>query len=114
MYILDAAATFCEDTVAIWKLIGLVINILKIAIPIIIVLMAMIDLGKAVMAGEDKEIKAAQKMLIKRLIYGVVIFFVVTLVQAAFGLVGKNFDSDLCWTCATNPNNAKCENGIVK
>ena len=47
-----------------------------------------------VMAGEDKEIKAAQKMLIKRLIYGVVIFFVVTLVQAAFGLVGKNFDND--------------------
>ena len=83
MYILDAAATFCEDTVAIWKLIGLVINILKIAIPIIIVLMAMIDLGKAVMAGEDKEIKAAQKMLIKRLIYGVVIFFVVTLFKYA-------------------------------
>lgn len=113
MYILDSAS-FCQDTVAVWKLIGIVINILKIAIPIVIVLMAMIDLGKAVMAGEDKEIKAAQKMLIKRLVYGVVIFFVVTIVQAVFGIVGKNFKSDVCWTCATNPNNEICNNDIVQ
>ena len=66
---------FCQDSAEIWKLIGQVINIFKIVIPIIIVLLAMVDLGKAVMAGEEKEIKTAQKMLIKRLVYGVVIFF---------------------------------------
>ena len=34
-----------------------IINIIKIVIPIIIVILAMLDLGKAVMAGEEKEIK---------------------------------------------------------
>lgn len=105
MFLLDEAAQFCSDTANIWRLIGIVINIFKIVIPIIIVLLAILDLGKAVMAGDDKEIKEAQKMLIKRIIYGVVIFFVVTVVQAVFNLVGGNEsnDSSICWTCATKP-----------
>lgn len=105
MFLLD----FCTDSAAIWKLIGQVINIFKIVIPIIIVLLAMVDLGKAVMAGEEKEIKTAQKMLIKRLIYGVVIFFVVTLVQTVFGLVGSNTTNSVCWDCATKPNGDVCK-----
>ncbi len=95
---------FCEDTAKIWKLVGDVINIFKIVIPIIIVLLAILDLGKAVMAGEEKEIKEAQKMLIKRIIYGVIIFFVVTIVQAVFGLIGENVQGSECWKCATNPS----------
>lgn len=109
MNILD----FCADSKQIWKFVGLIINILKIAIPIIIVLFATLDLGKAVIAGKDDEIKAAQKMLIKRLIYGVLIFFVVTIVQVVIGLVTVNTDtseggatSNVCWQCATNPS--KC------
>lgn len=113
MIILDEIgniAQFCAQSAPIWKLIGTVINVVKIAIPIIIVLLAMFDLGKAVMAGEEKEIKEAQKMVIKRLIYGVVVFFVVTIVQVVFNLVGQNVqndDSRICWICATNPG--KCD-----
>lgn len=105
MFLLDEAAQFCSETSNIWRLIGIIINISKIVIPIIIIILATLDLGKAVMAGDDKEIKEAQKMLIKRIIYGVVIFFVTTLVQAVFNLVGGNEsnDSSICWTCATKP-----------
>ena len=46
-----------------------VICIIKAFIPIIIVLMAMIDLGKAVIASKEDEIKAAQKLLIKRVVF---------------------------------------------
>ena len=99
---------FCADSARVWELVGKVINIFKIVIPIIIVLLAMVDLGKAVMAGEEKEIKTAQKMLIKRLIYGVVIFFVVTLVQTVFNLVGSNHTNEICWKCATKPNDTAC------
>lgn len=98
---------FCAETASIWQLIGTVINILKIVIPIIIVLLAIMDLGKAVIAGEEKEIKEAQKMLIKRLIYGVAIFFVVTIVQVVFNLVSSSWkggDNEICWRCATKPN----------
>lgn len=106
---------FCADSANIWQLVGNVINIIKIVIPIIIVILAMLDLGKAVMAGEEKEIKEAQKMLVKRLIYGVVIFFVVTLVQVVFNLVGSSsadYDSSICWTCATRPNGDDCVSAV--
>ena len=113
LQILDT--TFCQDSANIWKLIGQLINIIKIVIPIIIVILAMLDLGKAVMAGDDKEIQAAQKMLIKRLVYGVIIFFVVTIVQVVFNLIGVNLtegeDASICWSCVTRPNSASCPEG---
>ena len=58
------------------------------------------------MAGEDKKIKEAQKMLLMRLIYGVAIFFVVIIVKVVFGLIGENVaggDAAVCFNCATNP-----------
>ena len=101
MQILD----FCSDSKAIWKFIGNIINILQIAIPVIIVLLGTIDLGKAVMAGEDKKIKEAQKMLLMRLIYGVAIFFIVVIVQIIFGLVADQgaSTSSTCFACVANP-----------
>lgn len=101
---------FCQDSAAIWQLLGRAINIIKIVIPIIIILFAMIDLGKAVMAGKEDEIKNAQKLLIKRLIYGVIIFFVVTIVQTVFGLIDENIidNGGVCMSCISDPNNPPC------
>lgn len=61
------------------------VTILKIVVPIILVVLGMLDMAKAVMANEEKEMKEAQKKLIKRVIYAIVIFFVVALVQFVFG-----------------------------
>lgn len=98
---------FCSDSKAIWRFIGNIINILQIAIPVIIVLLGTIDLGKAVMAGDDKKIKEAQKMLIMRLIYGVAIFFIVVIVQIIFGLVADQgaSTSSTCFACVASPGN---------
>ena len=111
---------FCDDSASVWKFVGLIINILKIAIPVLIVLLATLDLGKAVIAGKEDEIKAAQKLLIKRLIYGVLIFFVVTIVQTVIGLVtdaggkGSNTVKDeICWKCAIDPNGKKCKAAVA-
>lgn len=64
--------------------ISTVVKILKIFVPIIIVIFGILDLAKAVMANEEKEMKEAQKKLIKRIVYGVVVFFVFTLIQFVF------------------------------
>ena len=61
--------------------------IVQIGIPIILIVMGTIDLGKAVISSDEKEIKAAQSRLIKRCIYAVVIFFIVTLVSLLMNLV---------------------------
>lgn len=69
--------------------INIFVTILKIAVPIILIIFGMLDLAKAVMANDDKEMKEAQKKLIHRIIYAVVVFFVVALVQFVFGRLNK-------------------------
>ena len=102
---------FCAGTAGIWRVIGYVIYIIRIAIPIIIILLGTIDLGKAVIAGEDKKVKEAQKSFVMRIVYGVAIFFVFTIVEVIFGILGINFDKGdpkICWDCATKPNSDRC------
>lgn len=70
-----------------------IIPLIQLGIPIILIILGMLDLGKAVMASKEDEIKNAQKMLIKRAIYAVAIFFVVLIVQVVFGLLDTAGDS---------------------
>ena len=81
----------CDD---LWPIINLIKNglipIIQIGIPIILIVLGMFDLGKAVVASKEDEIKSAQKLLVKRVIYAVAIFFVVFLVTVIFNLVANN------------------------
>lgn len=78
-----------------------IIPLIQIGIPIILILLGMFDLGKAVMASKEDEIKSAQKLLIKRCIYAVAIFFVVFIVQLVFGLIDNsgNYGQENWITC---------------
>ena len=84
------------DCASLWPLISLIKNgiipLIQVGIPIILIILGMLDLGKAVVASKEDEIKAAQKMLIKRAIYAIAIFFVVLIVQLVFGLLGNAGD----------------------
>ena len=84
-----------------------VFPVVQIFIPIILIIWGTIDLGKAVVASDDKAIKAAQSMLIKRAIYAAAIFFVVMLVRFLMNTVATaatddaNTDGwDDCWKAA--------------
>ena len=68
--------------------VGLV-NLVKVIIPILLVAFGMIDLAKAVMANDEKVMKEAQSKFIKRIIYAVIIFFIVAIVQLIFGTLAK-------------------------
>lgn len=102
---------YCEDLAPIIKLIkhGF-IPLLQIGIPIVLIVLGMIDLGKAVIASKEDEIKKAQGMLIKRLIYAIAVFFVVTIVTVVFGIFveagvegDKNISGTQTWrTCWGN------------
>ena len=93
----------CEDLKPIISIIknGL-IPIVQIGIPILLIVFGTIDLGKAVIASDDKKIKDAQSMLIKRLIYAVAIFFVVTIVTVVINLVAQSKSSDISKGATTN------------
>lgn len=64
-----------------------VINILKIAIPILVIVFGLLDLGKAVMSAKEDDIKKNQGLLVKRIIVAIFVFFVIALVQFVVGLV---------------------------
>jgi len=95
MYFLD----ICADLGPLINLIKHgIIPLIQIGIPIILIILGMLDLGKAVVASKEDEIKNAQKMLIKRCIYAVAIFFVVLIVQVVFGLLSSTGDKDISST----------------
>ncbi len=60
--------------------------IIQIGIPIILIIMGSIDLGKAVLSSDDKEIKGATSKLIKRAIAAIAIFFITTIVSLLMGM----------------------------
>ena len=62
-----------------------VVTLIQIGVPIILVIMGMIDLGKAVTSQKEDEIKKAQSLLIKRLV-----FLIVAIVKFVLGIVGDS------------------------
>lgn len=72
-----------------------VFPIVQIGIPIILIVMGTVDLGKAVISSDEKEVKGAQGRLIKRCIYAVLIFFITTLVTVLMNLVGTANDKNV-------------------
>ena len=76
-----------EDLQPIFKFIKFgLFPIIQIGIPIILIVMGSIDLGKAVLSSDDKEIKGATGKLIKRAIAAIAVFFVATIVSLLMGL----------------------------
>ena len=95
-------AVDCEPLMPIIRLVrDGVIPLIQIGIPILLIVLGTIDLGKAVIASKEDEIKNAQKMLVKRAIYAVAVFFVVTIVTLVFSLFTSTGDPDLENVCTT-------------
>lgn len=104
----DLLSDFCEKTQGALAYVGWVILIVKIAIPIIIFALGILDLGKAVVAAKEDDTKAAVKRLLWRLIAGIVIFFLPNLVLWVFSTVRgfSNHEDDFakCRTCILKPS----------
>lgn len=112
---IDILAVQCKD---IWPVISFIKNgvlpIIQIGIPIMLIVMGSIDLGKAVLSSDDKEIKGATGKLIKRAIAAVAVFFVALLVNLVMGWISDtNSDTESwssCWNynpeASSNNNNA--------
>lgn len=101
--------SFCKDTLSVWKLVGNILTVFKIVIPALVIIFGAIDFGKAVIASKDDEIKKAAKSLLMRVIAGIVVFFIPTIVAACFKLADgfSETDYNTCGTCISNPSACK-------
>lgn len=77
----------------------LIIRIIQIAVPILLIVLGSIDIAKAVIAGDEKKIKEAQKPFVKRIVAAVIVFLIPFLVGVIFNLV-KAEDWKNCYTAA--------------
>ena len=87
----------CGGTITIDAIVPGVIStavtIIKIGIPVALIIYGMMDLGKAVMSNDEKEMKSAQGKFIKRCLYAVIVFFIVAIVQFVVGILANNGDA---------------------
>lgn len=97
----------CEALNPIIRLIKFgVVPLIQAVIIVALIVLLILDLGKAVMAGKEDEIKSAQKLAIKRVVYAVIVFLVPWIVNVAFGLLtntGEGVDeSQSALSCYAN------------
>lgn len=78
-------------------IVKLIIRVIQIAVPVLLVIFGSFDLVKGLIAQKEDEIKKGQQTLIKRLIAGVIVFFVIALVKLLVSAVSGNSD---IWDCA--------------
>jgi len=95
-----------ENLLPIVNFVKNIFNIIQFLIPVGLIIMGSVDLGKAVLSSDDKEIKQATSKLIKRAIAAVAIFFIVLIVKLVMGLVSEsnnNNQDSLNWQDCWNP-----------
>lgn len=83
-----------------------VFPIMQIVIPIILVVLCTLDLGRAVISSDDKENKKILKRIVRRLVYAILIFFFITVVNLIFTMVGNITENEnlIKWSqCWNNP-----------
>lgn len=82
------------------KLTSTLYNLLKFAIPVLLVIKGMLDMFKAMSAGKEDEIKKVQKKFINRLIAALSAFIVFILVETVIGwLASKTDDNEGAMKC---------------
>ena len=103
--ILDGVCTN-EELKTILGVIRLAFNAVKLIIPIVLIILGTVDLSKAVIAQDEKQMKEAQKRFLNRVIYAIVIFLIPTIVMLLFGMLpsslfggdsGKGYNWKDCW-----------------
>mgnify|MGYP005771710705 CR=1 FL=1 len=108
-------SNFCSGAVLnVFNVIGWIIVIVKILVPILLIIFGSIDFAKAVIASKDDEIKKSAKTLVMRVIAGIIIFFIPSLLNFVVELIGGsdiyNENSGTfarCTHCMLDPNDCR-------
>lgn len=106
--------TFCTRTSSAWQLVGYGLYALKVIIPVVIIILGVVDFAKASVQSDEKGIQKAGISLVQRLIFGIAIFFVPTLISLVAGIVSDMANAREkvagCEACLLRPTSQKCKN----
>lgn len=98
-------------------MVSTIVLFIKIAVPVLLIIFGMLDLGKAVVASKEDEIKKSQQLFVKRAISAVIVFFVIQVIQIVVRFVSGNDASVInCFNCFINGTAAinSCETTMIQ
>ncbi len=100
MYILADVSSICSalEGNGIVNLTSTAYTIVKVVVPLLLIVWGMLDFGQAVIAGKEDEIKAKQKLFIRRIIAAIMVFLVLAIVDLVIGVVTPT-DSESIMGC---------------
>ena len=99
---------FCYESAPIWQFVGILLLVFKIVIPILLIVLGAVDLGKAVISDKEEAINKQIKIFARRIIAAVAIFFIPYVVSAIFSLIATfneeaKADYEYCKACVVHP-----------
>ena len=89
LQVLDVCVTYMGGTGLPSKIaytIAFIVKAIQVVVPMLLIIWGMLDLGKAVMAQKEDEIKKGQNTFIKRLIAAIIVFFIISIVKLVINL----------------------------
>jgi hypothetical protein len=87
----------CSELTTIVDIAVMLFGYIKIIVPVLLIVFGMGDFVKAVVAANEDAIKKAQSRFVKRLIAGIAIFFIPTLIELLFSFAPADlFGNGLC------------------
>lgn len=87
------------------KLVNIVYLVIQVAVPIVLVIVGMINLLKAVTSSKEDDMKKAQMLFVKQLIYGALVFFAFVLTKLVISVAADASDKSRiidCTNCFVN------------
>ena len=102
---LATSLNVCDNNNLVWiiQVLRIVIRIISIAAPFALIIFGSLDFFKAIIAGDEKEMKAKRKPFVGRLIAAIIILLMPTIVNLVMRTIAKNANNDFasCWTAAS-------------
>lgn len=100
------AQNFCSDIIKTLRLVSISVMIVRICVPIFIIVMGTMDIYNTVSSGKNDDLKKNLTTLGKRMIIGLIVFFIPTIVRLVVnGLGGNDSNYQVCVNCIDNPKN---------
>lgn len=78
-----------------------IVTLIKIAVPLVLIIMGMLDILKSVIASDEKKIAEGKTKFLKRMIPAALVFFVVTILQFLVNIVSPEATENEgnIWSC---------------
>ena len=109
------AVDTCLNSVRAWRLVGIFLLVVRIVVPLIIIITGIFPVFSALIKGTADDSIKSIKTIGKKLLAGLVVFYIPSLITSFVNLVVNNDepkDVFVCTTCLEDPRGDICNNYV--